>query len=116
MSYKDYGKIFEISNFPAGAVVEQSIFNYDCETFLDWLFYYMSSNAAVDSVDIEIKLINSAGIETAWKAFLNVPGTVGQIDNTMMGQFVGFGFKLRAVNNSGVNITNFNLWLQCKAA
>lgn len=115
LDYKDFGKIFDIPIFNAGSSVEQTDFNTDSEKLQDFLFFFSSSNPAVDSVDIEIKLKNTEGIETGWKLFNTLPGTNGFIDNMMMGQMVGYGFKLKATNNSGVNITNFKAWLQGKA-
>ncbi|MFX1499428.1 MAG: hypothetical protein ACFFDH_00535 [Promethearchaeota archaeon] len=113
--YKDFGKIFDIPVFNVGTSVEEPQFHIDCGELQDFLMFYMSSNVPGDNVDIDFKLVNEAGIETTWINWTMLPGTNGLIQNMMMGNFMGYGFKLRATNNSGNNITNFKLYLQSKS-
>lgn len=113
--FNDFGKLFDIPVFNVGSSVEEPQFHNETGELQDFLFFYSSSNPPADNVDIEIKLRNKEGIETAWTNWTNLQGTNGLIQSMMMSQFVGYGFKLKATNNSGNNITNFSLWLQGKS-
>jgi len=115
LSYKDYGKLFDTPVLPVGAIIEQPNFNYDSELLQDFLLFYSSNNPLADTVTIEIKFVNSNSIETNWRNFFIIPGTNGFIESIMMGQNMGYGFKLRIINNAPVQINDFKLWLQGKA-